>query len=167
MLGRISVVDGPTAVLGHTLVLTDTPTLAATESSGVLLRSFMIAIVVMAPVALWQGRRVRARRRRQRSASYQQASDLASLRSPDTAGTAGTGGPSLESVVAEINRVASTLQSAQTTELEVPADLTVGGSKADPQLVEAVLRDALKRSGLEVTATKGAGDSIRLECRRR
>lgn len=164
MLGRISVVDGPTAVLGHTLALTDTPTLAATESSGVLLRSFMIAIVVMAPVALWQGRRVRARRRRQRSASYQQASDLASLTSSDTAGT---GGPSLESVVAEINRVASTLESSQKTELYVPGDLTVGGSKADPQLVEAVLRDALKRSGLEVTATKGDGDSIRLECRRR
>lgn len=139
----------------------------ATEGSGVLLRSFAIAVVIMAPVALWQGWRIRNRRHLERSASYQQASDLSSLSSPSSPGTMGAPSPTLESLVAEINRVASTLESSQTTELDVPADLTVGGSTADPQLVEAVLRDALDRSGLEVTATNSHDGSVQLRCRRR
>lgn len=139
----------------------------ATENSGVLMRSLAIAIVIMAPVALWQGWRIRNRRHRQRSASYQQASDLSSLSSLSSPSTTGAQGPTLESLVAEINRVASTLESSQTTELDVPAELTVGGSRADPQLVEAVLRDALDRSGLEVTATQSNGGSVQLQCRRR
>lgn len=147
----------PTLALAHTIAST------ATDGSGVLLRSFAIALLIMAPIALWQARRIRRRRRRQRSASYQQASDLSSLSS----GTAATPGPTLESLVAEINRVAATLESSQTTELTVPAELTVGGSRADPQLVEVVLRDALKRSGLDVTATTSDDNTIQLQCRRR
>lgn len=133
----------------------------AAESSGVLLRSFAIALVIMAPIALWQGWRVRNRRSHQRSASYQQASELSSV------AASADNGRTLEALVADINRVASTLEAAQTTEVVIPADLTVGGSRADPQLVEAVLRDALERSGLEVTGTGSDGDSVQLRCRRR
>ncbi len=145
---------------------------AANDSSGVLLRSFVIALVLMAPVALWQGRRVRRMRERQRSASYQEASDLSSLRSRSSPGSSTLGGDpgdaqTLESLVAEVNRVAATLDSSATAEFVVPAELTVGGSRAEPGLVEAVLRDALDRSGLEVTATDSDGSAVRLQCRRR
>lgn len=157
MPDRFLVTREPTVTLTHTLAT------AATDSSGVLLRSFAIALVIMAPIALWQARRIRERRRRQRSDSYQQATDLSSLSS----GTTDTKGATLESLVAEINRAAATLESSQTTELTVPGELTIGGSRADPQLVEVVLRDALDRSGLDVTATTNNGDSIQLECRRR
>lgn len=157
MPGRFLVTPQPTVALIHEFAST------ATDSSGVLLRSFAIALLIMAPVALWQGRRIRERRRRQRSDSYQQATDLSSLSSD----TAGSPGATLESLVAEINRVAATLASSQTTELTVPGELTVGGTRADPQLVEVVLRDALDRSGLDVTATTNDGESIQLECRRR
>jgi hypothetical protein len=165
MLGRIIIAgqvseapDGPIGQFAHSLAA------VAGDNPGVLLRSFLIAIAFMAPVALWQGWRIRKRRHRERSASYQQASDLSSLssRSPSD-----TPGPTLESLVAEINRVGSTLESSGTTELDVPAELTVGGSIADPQLVEVVLRDAIGRSGLEVTATESFGDSIRIRCHRR
>ncbi len=142
---------------------------AANDGSGVLLRSFLIALVVMAPVALWQATRIRRARERQRSSSYQEASDLSSLRSP-APGSPESGKESvqtLESLVAEVNRVAATLERSATAEFVVPAGVTVGGSRADPQLIEAVLRDALDRSGLEVTATDSDQGSVRLQCRRR
>jgi hypothetical protein len=165
MLGRTTIAgeasEAPHGLMG---LLAHPLASVAAENSGVLVRSFLIAIAIMGPVALWQGWRIRKRRRRERSASYQQASDLSSLSSPNTTGVPG---PTLEALVAEINRVGSTLGSSQTTELDVPAELTVGGSRADPQLVEVVLRDAIDRSGLEVTATEGNGDSIRIRCRRR
>ncbi|MCZ7628165.1 MAG: hypothetical protein M5U19_03310 [Microthrixaceae bacterium] len=77
MPDRFLVTREPTVTLTHTLAT------AATDSSGVLLRSFAIALVIMAPIALWQARRIRERRRRQRSDSYQQATDLSSLSSGD------------------------------------------------------------------------------------
>lgn len=165
MLGRIinagQASEAPHGLMG---LLAHPLAAVAAENSGVLVRSFAIAVAIMAPVALWQGWRIRKRRHLQRSAAYQQASDLSSLSSPSTTGAPG---PTLESLVAQINRVGSTLESSETTELEVPAALTVGGSTADPQLVEVVLRDAMDRSGLEVTATENNGDSIRIRCRRR
>ncbi len=129
-------------------------------TSGVLLRSFLIALLIMAPIALWQGWRMRARRRSEQSSSFQQASDLSGIE-----GSEGT--RTLEGVVARINSLASTLAPSERTELDIPANLTVGGRAADANLVEAVLRDAMERSGLELVDTTSDGDSVRLVCIRR
>ncbi|MFV0317990.1 MAG: hypothetical protein ACK5O2_13650 [Microthrixaceae bacterium] len=132
----------------------------AADSSGVLMRSFGIALLIMAPVALWQGWRIRERRRSQQSSAFQEASDLATIPGPDE-------GQSLEAVVARINRLASTMAPGERTELDVPANLTVGGRPAETSLVEVVLRDAMDRSGMEMVATTSDGASVRLVCLRR
>ncbi len=152
----------PLAQSVNNLATSQTTVVLAADDSGVLARSFLLALVVVAPLALWQWWRIRtSRRQHQRSASYQQASDLSGIARVEN------GGATLEAVVAEINRVGSTLDTAGSATIRVPSHLTVGGSDADPKLVEAVLRDALDRSGLAITDTTSDDEGVQLQCRRR
>lgn len=147
-----------------------------TESSGVLLRSFAIALVVMAPVALWQWWRVRDRRNRERAGAERTTADLVALSETGAATGSAGGSPgepgshdrqSLEALVAEVGDVARRLRSGETTVVEVPPGLTVGGRPSDPRVVEAVLRDAIERSGLELVSTGTDQGTLVLGCRRR
>ncbi|MEZ5270435.1 MAG: hypothetical protein R2789_18450 [Microthrixaceae bacterium] len=69
--------------------------------------------------------------------------------------------------MSEINKLASTLEPSERTELDIPSHLTVGGKPAEPGLVEVVVRDAMDRSGLEVIDTTSDGEAVRLVCIRR
>ena len=139
--------------------------LADTGSSVVLVRSFVIALVVMAPVALWQWARMRRRRAAEDARRSGTTTEFASL-ADATAASSGAG-PTLELLVAEVGRMAEGLEPGGTTVVEIPPGLTVGGIEADPGVTEAVLRDAIARSGLSVTSSEGSGEKLRLHCRRR
>jgi hypothetical protein len=128
----------------------------AEAESGVLLRSFLIAAAVVAPFGWWQWRRVRASRRAAAAA-------LAEPEPPPNSSTL----PSLESVVAEIAERARQLRSGEECTLEVPHRLGIDGTEAEPALLDALVRDALRRDGLRLTAEVGAGDHRVLHCVKR
>ena len=56
--------------------------------------------------------------------------------------------------------------SAETSTLTVPPDVTVGGSEPPPGLVDSLVRDALRRSGLIATAEIDTPDGRVIEFRR-
>ena len=75
------------------------------------------------------------------------------------------GGPRLEDVVATIGELAadSSLDSATVV---VPDGVTVDGDVAPPELVDALVRDALRRSGLVATAELDSPAGRVIEVRR-
>jgi hypothetical protein len=130
----------------------------AEAESGVLLRSFVIAVLAVAPFGWWQWRRVRANRRAVAAA----AADVEAEQPPAPAALA-----SLESVVAEIAGRARLLRSGEECTLEVPHRLSIDGTEAEPALLDALLRDALRRDGLQPTAEIDAEDHRVLHCVKR
>jgi hypothetical protein len=130
----------------------------AEAESGVLLRSFLIAVVVVAPFGWWQWRRVRANRRTAAAA----AAAVEAEQPPPPVGLA-----SLESVVAEIAERARQMQRGEGCTLEVPHRLSIDGTEAEPALLDALLQDALRRDGLQLTAEIDAEDHRVLHCVKR
>jgi hypothetical protein len=126
--------------------------MVATEiQTATLLRSFLIALVVVAPYAVYTWRRVRARRR-------------ASGATPDRAEVAATtpDAPRLEDVIAAIDAIGAGPAAGGT--VLVPLDATVDGRPVPPAVVDALVRDALARSGLVATAEVDVADGRRIEC---
>jgi hypothetical protein len=130
--------------------------LLAEASSGVLVRSFVIALVVVAPFAWWQWRRVRAARlaRAARAAEVEPAPRSDAL-------------PTLESVIARIAEHARTLEPGRSWTLEVPRRMSLDGAEADPALADTLVRDALRRDGLQAVDELDAGDHRVLHCVKR
>lgn len=130
------------------------------DSSPVLLRSLLIALVVVTPYGVHKLRQVRARR--------------ALAARPPGSGTIGTdpsvtpvaAAPRLEDVVARIEAVAGSLDPGDPTTVTVPSGVTVGGDEVPTELVDSLVRDALRRSGLVATAEVDTADGRLLECRR-
>ncbi len=130
-----------------------------------LLRSFVIALVLVAPVALWQWRRIRARR-----------SEAPDEGPADRHTGATTGGPepdpgSLEAVIARIAELAATTPVGEVVSIGVPVDATVDGRQVPPSVSDPIVVDALARGGFEVlgrtTVTEGTASASVFECRRR
>lgn len=153
----------------------------AQENGAVLARSFLIAVVVMAPVALWQWARIRARRRAETSAGTAPAGTAPADTGPagsappateprgserPAAGPRGDGAPTLEAVVREVGALASGLPPGGSATLDVPAGVTVGGRPAPEPLVTRLVEDALRRSGLEGGLRSGPDGARVLECHR-
>jgi hypothetical protein len=143
--------------------------LLAQEDAGVLLRSFVIALVLVAPVALWQWRRIRARRsavkdRLPTSTDGATGDDITTGRRPSDPG-------SLEAVVSRIAELATLTQVGDVVSIEVPEGATVQGRPVPPSVWDPIVRDALAREGFEFLGTaashEGTPGASVFECRRR
>jgi hypothetical protein len=121
--------------------------------TGVMLRSFLIALVIVAPVGAFWWRRIHTRRgddtdrQSDRPTSDAPAADL----------------PSLESVIDEIARLGALTRTKAVT-LTIPHDLTLDGDPAPRTVVDALVHDALVRSGLVPTAELDTGEARFVEC---
>ncbi len=112
---------------------------AAEIQSGTLVRSLLIAAVIVSPYALYKINQVRSLRREREAA---EASDENSTQDR---------GPRLEDVIARIGELGAD-DSSDSATVTVPHGVTVDGDVAPPGLVDALVRDALRRSGLVATA---------------
>jgi hypothetical protein len=136
----------------------------AQENAGVLLRSFLIALVLVAPIALWQWSRIRARR------------SAAPDGHPGEAVTDATTAPapsdprSLEEVVARIAELSARTPVGEVVSIEVPAGATVEGRPVPPSVSDPIVQDSLQREGFDLLARTpaddGSGASV-FECQRR
>ena len=132
-----------------------TPTFLAQIQTDVLGRSLLIAAVVVSPYAFYKWRQVRRTR-------AETAEILRAANAPEQAPTR----PRLEDVIDEIHRVAADPGSDRGTTIRIARDLTVDGSEAPATLVDALVRDALRRSGLVATAEIETADGRILEITR-
>ncbi len=146
-----------------TLALEGPIAVFAQDNSGVLPRSFLLAVVLVAPLALWQWWRIRQRRQKSQTTGEPQASDQPELSSqPDTDQPAAA----LEALVSDIGRLGRDLGSEQTETLRIAQGITVAGRVTQRSLVDRLVADALARSGLEATESTDVNGDRLLECRR-
>jgi len=123
----------------------------AAIQADVLVRSFVIALVVIAPLWLYRRRRT-ARERRTSTAD-------------NGDGTTRPSAPRLEDVIAGIDGLVATVDAEGAASLTIPTGVTVDGSEMDAGTVDALVRDALRRSGLVAVAEIDGPAGRTLECR--
>jgi len=121
------------------------------DQAVTLLRLFVIAVLLLSPwwgSRLWRWWRARAAARR----AVRAANSSAEIPTPPEG--------SLAAVLADLEtRIAS---KQEVIEVSVPSGVTVGGHPADPLIVDAVLADAIRRSGLTVMEDHTTPDGTRL-----
>jgi hypothetical protein len=127
--------------------------LAADIQYDTLARSLLIALVIVSPYGIYKVREVRAMRREREAASR-----------PVEVAPSGPVRPDLETIIEQISGFAGRADSAPPT-ITVPHDVTVGGGDPPPGLVDALVRDALRRSGLVATAELDTPDGRMIELR--
>jgi hypothetical protein len=113
--------------------------LLADVGAGTLLRCLLIAVVVVTPYGLYQRAKVRKMKAEGAAARGELPPEPAP---PDPA--------ALESVVAEVEDLGRTLDDGTIAEVALPAAPTIDGRPAPAVVVDTVLQDALRRSGLTV-----------------
>lgn len=118
-----------------------------------LVRSFLIALLVVTPYGIVKVRQVRAARRARDAHAVAAAPSTTPSR------------PRLEDVVDRITSLAADPATTSAT-ITVPDDVTVAGSTPPPGLVDTLVRDALRRSGLIATAEIDTADGRVIEFRR-
>lgn len=121
--------------------------------ADILVRSALIAAVIVAPYAVYKWRQVQAVRR-ERLAAEADGGDGAPPSEPQ--------GPRLEDVIASIDELSRSASEGPTT-LLVPAGLTVDGQPVDAATVDALVRDALRRSNLIAVGELDTADGRLLE----
>jgi len=116
-----------------------------------MLRSFVIALVIVAPFWWVLRKRIAARR----------------TPPPVEAPPSEASPPTLEAVIDEITRMGAEGRARSDARLtvRVPHGATIGGDPAPPEVVDAIVRDALSRSGLVPTAELDTGTARVIECR--
>ena len=135
------------AVLATVLVV-------AEVGAGTLLRALALALVLVAPYFLLTRRRVRAGR----------AALAAEVGADDGDDADAPGAPgALETVVATIGALAGAVPDGVRTRVEVPDGATVDGRPVPATVRDAVLADALARSGLTEVARHEDGGRLVLE----
>lgn len=122
--------------------------LAAEVQYSTLLRSLLIALVVVAPFGWYQWQKVRRAR----------AEAEAAAAPPPPPDEPGARRPRLEDVVASIG------PSATATEVHLPDDVTLDGQEVTPDVVELLVADALRRSGLVETGRSRRDGVTVLRC---
>lgn len=122
--------------------------------AGVLVRSLVIAVVLVTPYFLYKRRQVRASRDAATAAAIPPVDD------PDAPPR-----PRLEDVIDGFDRAAAVAREQGMVTVTVPMGVTVGGHEPPPGLVDALVRDALRRSGLVPTARIDTPDGRSIECR--
>jgi hypothetical protein len=135
------------------------PLLAAEVQTDVLLRSLLIALVVVSPFAYRLFRKVQARRAAEAEANR-----------PSEPVVTGPVRPRLEDVISAIDALGrsghadGSPATAPPRTVVVPADVTVDGQDPPEGLVDLLVRDALRRSGLVATAEVDTPDGRVIEC---
>ncbi len=131
--------------------------LLAKVQDTVLVRSFLIAVIVVAPVWVLVRKRVRSAQERS-SAAGSGDSDA------DIDPSAPAPLPRLEDVIAAIPDLAAAARDRGSATITVPAEVTVDGRPTDSAVVDALVRDSLRRSGLVAVAEvdSPAGRSLEL-----
>lgn len=136
------------------------PVLGASTQAGALGRSLVIAVIIVAPYAFYKIRQVRRIRSNHQAVLAAEEAALARAE----AGTAGTPRPALEDVIRDISFVVEEATRAGGAMLLVPHDVTVSDRDAPRSVVDTLIRDALRRSGLVVTAEIDSSEGRFLEC---
>lgn len=137
------------------LFTASTPAAVLAEiQADVLVRSFVIGLLIVIPIWLHK------RRRLQRSTTARTTTARTT-----TGGVDEPHPPRLEDVVAQVDEVARTAADEGTATLTVPDGVTIDGHPADPGTVDALVRDALRRSGLVAVAELDSRAGRTLECR--
>ena len=129
------------------------PALLAEIQGGVLVRSLIIAAVLLTPYYLYKRRGVRALR------------DAAAAAAAGPPADEAPAGPRLEDVIDGLDAAAATARTDGTVTVTVPFGVTVDGKAAPAELVDALVRDALRRSGLLAAAEVDTADGRSIECR--
>lgn len=119
------------------------PALLAAIEVGTLIRSLCIAAVLVLPYGIHKFRQIR----RLRAA---EAGPVAEPAEPDAA--------ALEPAISAVEAL------TDGGDLVVPAQCTIDGQPAPPALRDALLRDALRRSGLVETRRSERGGDLVLTC---
>jgi len=117
--------------------------LAAEIQFDTLGRAFLFAVVAVSPYAIFKVRQVRALRR-------ELAAQVAAATAPPPPSR-----PQLEDIIDRISELAgggTADRSVTVATITVPNDVTVAGDDPPPGLVDTLVRDALRRSGLVTTA---------------
>ena len=114
--------------------------LLADVGAGTLLRCLVLAVVVVTPYGLYQ----RAKVRRMKAEGAAARGEVVDEEPPPADPAA------LETVVAEVEDLGRELEGAATAEVALPSAPTIDGRPAPQVLVDTVLQDALRRSGLQV-----------------
>ena len=134
----------------HAAVLLAPAPLIAEIGAGTLLRCLVLAIIVVAPYGLYQRQKVRRAK-----------AELALLRGDAPAEAVPADPTALETVVAQLENLGTPTTSSSEVagpfEVDLPASPTIDGRPADPAVVQVVVADAVRRSGLVVVDTI-AGD---------
>jgi len=130
------------------------PSLLAAVQSDTLGRSLLIAALIVSPYGIYklrQVRRVRATHARVLAAEASAADDTVVL-------------PALEDVIGDISFVVDEARANGGAMLVVPHDVTVSDRPATGAVVDVLVRDALRRSGLVVTAELDTPEGRMFEC---
>jgi hypothetical protein len=104
-----------------------------------LVRSLLLAMLLVSPYGIYKVREVRAVRRERAEAE-------AAAHAPPPPSR-----PRLEDVIDRISELSSSPDTATAT-VTIPPDVTVAGGDPPEGLVDTLVRDALRRSGLVTTA---------------
>lgn len=128
------------------------------DQTDVLFRSLAIAVVIIAPYAVYKVRQVRRTNRL--------ASEFNGRRIEAERRAEGPHGdvPALEDVIADIGFVETEANRNGGALLVVPHEVTVSDRPAPPELVDTLVRDALRRSNLLITAEADSPEGRLLEC---
>ena len=129
------------------------PLLAAVQSDA-LGRALLIAALVVSPYVIYKLREVRRVRAAHARAVAADATD--------TAGVVLL--PALEDVIGDISYVVAEARLNGGAMLLVPHQVTVSDRPATDAVVDMLVRDALRRSGLVVTAELDTAEGRLLEC---
>lgn len=113
--------------------------LLAEVGAGTLVRCLLIAVVVVTPYGLYQRAKVK-KMKAEGAAARGEVPDEPPPPDPEA----------LETVVAQVEELGGTLGDGETAEVLLPAAPTVDGRPAPAVVVDTVLQDALRRSGLTV-----------------
>ncbi len=130
--------------------------LAAEIQFDTLGRAFLFAVVIVTPYGIIKIRQVRALRR-------ELAAQVAAATAPPPPIR-----PQLEDVIDRISELAAAGPTDRTTAvatITVPNDVTVAGGDPPPGLVDTLVRDALRRSGLVTTAEVDTPEGRMIEFR--
>lgn len=111
----------------------------AEVGAGTLLRCLLIAVVVVTPYGLYQRAKVKKMKAEGAAARGELPPEPAP---PDPL--------ALETVLSQVEALGGALGAGETAEVVLPADPTIDGRPAPAVLVDTVLQDALRRSGLQV-----------------
>lgn len=113
--------------------------LLADVGAGTLVRCLLLAVVVVTPYGLYQRAKVK-KMKAEGAAARGEVPDEPPPTDP----------AALETVVAQVEDLGRTLEHGATAEVSLPTAPTIDDRPAPQPLVDTVLQDALRRSGLEV-----------------